>query len=71
MKAYVPGTVMQIFLALVLSVSALSVLAGRCDNPKWAGSDECEPPVMDPVILEVDVYFGDDGAGDPSNCTNT
>ena len=70
MKAYVPGTVMQIFLALVLSVFALSALGGRCDNPKWSGSEECKPPETEQVTLSVDVYFGDDGAGDPSDCTS-
>jgi hypothetical protein len=71
MKVYVPRVIIQTILALGLSMVAVSALAGKCDNPRWSGSDECAPPVTDPVTLKVTVSFGEDSdAGDPANCSD-
>lgn len=68
------------FLTCLLTAACLfaciqTASAGNCDNPRYAAKnqDECGDPTEPPgqeKVLEVTVFFGDMGAGDPLYCTN-
>jgi len=73
LNMYATKLLSHILVALCLGIFAQSALADKCNNPRYAAQneDDCSDPQEPPdqaKVLEVTVYFGDEGPGDPDIC---
>lgn len=78
---HIPKTLLFLLITACVALFALGAYAGNCENPRYASKNpvECaedpppEPPPPPPgeeITLDVTVFFGDEGNGDPEDCDN-